>query len=363
MIIHITPELEGRMLRSYLTHTLALSTATLSRLKNHERGIVVNGERVTVRCILHAGDVLELADRDTAETATRTVLPVALPLDILYEDDYILALHKPAGMPTHPSHGHLTDTLANALAGRYAERGEPFVFRPLGRLDRNTSGVVVMGKTRAASGCLGRALQQGQVAKRYLALLEGFLAVGNGKPALLDTYMHRLDAPGIRRAVCSADTPGAERAVTVYRVLAVSERYTLVLAEPRTGRTHQLRVHFAHLGHPLVGDDLYGTPSPLLDRHALHALLLSVPRPFFHKTNESECTERSRLLMGKMEREEKQPPRLTEDTSLNAPTPDGYVHVYAPLPPDMANLCRQLFPDAPVQVVPAEGMAAAWMNL
>ena len=177
MTIIIPPEFEGRTLRSYLKFTLMISTAMIARLKNHERGMVVNGERVTVRCVLHAGDVLEIADRDTTQNATENVIPVDLPLEVLYEDEHMIALCKPADMPTHPSHGHLCDTLANALAYRYEQQGIPFVFRPLGRLDRNTSGVVVAAKTRAVSGTLSQALRRGDVRKRYLAILDGHLPV------------------------------------------------------------------------------------------------------------------------------------------------------------------------------------------
>ncbi len=345
MIFYITREFDGRLLRSYLTHTLSLSTATLSRLKNHERGIVINGKRVTVRYVLRTGDVLELYDRDTPETATRTVIPVELPLTILYEDDHLLALNKPADMPTHPSHGHLTDTLANALAWRYATAGEPFVFRPLGRLDRNTSGVVIVGKTRAASGFLGRALQEGRVAKRYLAILEGQMPFPCEETHWIDTHMHRIDAPGIRRAVCSPDTPSCEHALTAYRVLAVSAHHTLVLAEPKTGRTHQLRVHFAHLGYPLVGDDLYGAPTSLIGRHALHALSLSVPLPFIHRKEAVDI-----------------PPIRGKHTPLNAPTSDGYLHAYAPLPGDMADLIGDIFPAMAADLTDPT-QAVGWMNL
>ena len=140
MTVTISPGYEGRLLRSYLKNTLSLSTSALARLKTREDGITVNGVRVTVRYVLHAGDLLQLAVDDTPDTATRTVLPAEAPLDVLYEDDLLIILNKPAGMPTHPSHGHLTDTLANALAYRYARAGVPFVFRSMGRLDRNTAG-------------------------------------------------------------------------------------------------------------------------------------------------------------------------------------------------------------------------------
>ncbi len=347
MTITIPEPYDGRILRSYLKLTLGLSTAVLAKLKNREDGILVNGRRVTVRYILRAGDVLTLGDRDTVETSTERVLPVDLPLDVLYEDTYVLALSKPAGMPTHPSHGHLDDTLANALAYRYCVAEEPFVFRPLGRLDRNTSGVVVMGKTRASAGFLSRALIHGEVQKRYLAVLDGELdaAVHRRTPASPppgtptpmialardgDTYtlhapIYRPDAVGIRRAVALPDTPNAVTAVTRFRILATGGGHTLVLCEPVTGRTHQLRVHFAHLGYPIMGDDLYGTISPFIERQALHALALSFPLPF--------CEARSH----------------TGDDArphTDEPSPDGRRTVVAPLPPDMAQVIRTRFPDA-----------------
>ena len=333
MTIRIPAEYDGRLLRSYLKLTLGLSTAVLSKLKNHEQGILVNGQRVTVRYVLRAGDVLELRDRDTAETATEHVIPCKLPLSVLYEDDHVIALNKPADMPTHPSHGHLCDTLANALAYRYAEADEPFVFRPLGRLDRNTSGVVVAGKTRAASGCLGRSLKNGEVVKRYVAILQGEMPCDGLTHAIEAAIFHPADT-GIRRMVGEVD--GAVYAKTLYRVLGVGEGYTLVLCQPVTGRTHQLRVHFSHLGHPILGDDIYGEASPLIGRHALHALSLSVPLPFARMR--TEAAEGAEPLAG-----------LSPSLPLNAPTPYGYLHTWAPLPADMAGLLDGLFPDSPLR--------------
>lgn len=326
MTITIPPAAEGRLLRSYLKFTLGLSSGALARLKNHPQGILVNGQRVTVRYTLHAGDLLTLSEADTAETATETVIPTALPVDILYEDDHVIALAKPPHMPTHPSHGHLTDTLANALAYRYLQAGEPFVFRPLGRLDRNTSGVVIVGKSRAASGCLGNALKEGRVTKRYLAILDGELP-SNGRVCAIRTFMYRPEASGIRRAVCSEETQGAEDSLTLYRVLATARGKTLVLAEPKTGRTHQLRVHFSHLGHPILGDEIYGSPSSEIDRHALHALSISVPLPF------------AEVLA---------PHQQATDAAcgLNCPDDNGYLHTWAPLPQDMQSIIDAYFPHA-----------------
>ena len=331
MTIHIPAEYDGRLLRSYLKLTLGLSTAVLSKLKNHEQGILVNGQRVTVRYVLRTGDVLELRDRDTAENATEHVIPCKLPLDVLYEDDHVIALNKPADMPTHPSHGHLCDTLANALAYRYAEADEPFVFRPLGRLDRNTSGVVVAGKTRAASGCLGRSLKNGEVIKRYVAILVGELPC-DGQTHTLEIPIRQPADTGIRRLVGEGE--GAVYAKTLYRVLAVGNGLTLVLCRPVTGRTHQLRAHFSHIGHPILGDEIYGEASPLIPRHALHALSLSFPMPFARMRE--EVPEDAVPLVGL-------DPRLP----LNAITPDGYLHTWAPLPEDLLSVLARCFPDLP----------------
>lgn len=342
MTIQIPAAYDGRLLRSYLKLTLGLSTAVLAKLKNHERGILVNGERVTVRYVLREGDVLEIQDRDTSETATEHVIPCELPLSVLYEDDHIIALNKPADMPTHPSHGHLCDTLANALAYRYAQADEPFVFRPLGRLDRNTSGVVVAGKTRAASGCLGRSLKNRRVIKRYVAIVVGEMPVSDTVHTLIAPIYHpdhragEEASPGsIKRAVGSMETDGAVYAETRYRVLAAGGGYSLVLCQPITGRTHQLRVHLAHLEHPILGDDIYGEPSHLIGRHALHALSLSFPMPFFGMREEIP---------------EGIPPLAVPDTTLplNFPTPDGYLHTWAPLPEDMKKLITDRFPGCPL---------------
>ncbi len=331
MTVTITEEFDGRLLRSYLKLTLGLSTSVLAKLKGREDGILVNGQRVTVRYVLRAGDVLTLGDRDTPETATERVIPMEWPLTVLYEDDFVIALSKPAGMPTHPSHGHLTDTLANALAYRYRMAEEPFVFRPLGRLDRNTSGVVVAAKTRAAAGCLSRALQMGLVRKRYMALVCGEMPV-DGLEHRMDAPMYRPDAAGIRRAVATPDrqaSVAAFPALTRYRVLAAGGGLSLVLCEPLTGRTHQLRVHLAHMGYPILGDEIYGVPSRLIGRQALHALSLSVPLPF--------AADLRRMA----------PPCPTDGGlfPFNQPAPDGYLHTYAPLLPDMEAVAKNHFPE------------------
>ena len=273
MEYRITEAHDGKLLRQFLQADLRLSSKEIKHIKFLENGLTVNGERVTVRRILHTGDLLRIASEDT-ETAP--IKPVDLPIAILYEDAHIVVPTKPADMPTHPSHDHYDDTVANALAYRYAKNGEPFVFRPVNRLDRNTSGLLLIARNRTSAGRLSEAMKSGKIRKSYLAILDGEMPLGEG---VIDACLHRTAESIILREVCSPDAPDADPSRTEYRVLAVENGHTLVEARPITGRTHQLRVHFAHVGHPLTGDDLYGTPSDAIARHALHARTLAFPHP------------------------------------------------------------------------------------
>ena len=273
MQIHITEKHGGMLLRQFLRAELKLSSKMMKHLKFCEGGIRVNGEDATVRRVLAAGDLLTLALEDT-ESAPIT--PVELPIEILYEDDELVVPAKPADMPTHPSHDHYEDTVANALAFRYTQSGIPFVFRPINRLDRNTSGLLLVARNRPAAGRLTASMQRGEIRKSYLAILDGEMTESDG---VIDACLHRTAKSIILREVCPPDAPDADTARTEYTVLSRANGHTLVEARPITGRTHQLRVHFAHIGHPITGDDLYGSPSPYIARHALHAHRLSFPHP------------------------------------------------------------------------------------
>lgn len=263
----------GRTVLEVVKRELGISTKLLKHLKFREDGILVNGNRVTVRHVLSRGECLSLAIED--EASGEKLIPVDLPLAIAYEDRDVVVPSKSADMPTHPSFGHYEDTVANALAYRYAEEGIPFVFRPVNRLDRNTSGLLLIARNRRAAGSLFASMRHGEIRKLYLAILDGTLSEDGG---LIETYMRRTAESVIVRENCGPDEGGA-LARTRYRVLSRADGMTLVCAVPLTGRTHQLRVHFAGLGAPLLGDDLYGTPSELLSRHALHSCALSFPQP------------------------------------------------------------------------------------
>ena len=270
----ITSADNGKMLRDWIRDNIRLSGKMLKYLKYQNDGILVNGQRCTVRRVLQTGDTVTLALLDNDSSSE--LLPVDIPLHILYEDSELVVPSKPPQMPTHPSHNHHDDTLANALAYRYQQMGVPFVFRPINRLDRDTSGAVLVARNKFSAGLLSRSMQRGKIRKAYLAVLEGCLTQDEG---IIDHPLHRTAESIIVREICSPDTPDAEAARTEFRVLARSGECTLVEAKPITGRTHQLRVHFASLGHPICGDALYGIQNRRIARQALHARYLSFPHP------------------------------------------------------------------------------------
>lgn len=279
MIFHIETEHSGRTVLSFLKAVLKISRSALAALKRDEHGILINGSHVTVRYILKEGDILSINEKDSPQNISETVLPVNIPLDVLLENEDIILVNKPPYMPTHPSHGHTDDTLANAVAHIYSTRGIPFVFRPIGRLDRNTSGISLIAKNQISASYLFYARQKGLIRKRYIAILCGRID-GAEKLQTIDSYMKRQEESIIVRCIGNADEEGAFRAITHWRVLFTCDEITVVEAIPETGRTHQLRVHFASIGHPILGDDVYGTTSEYIGRHALHAGSLSIPLPY-----------------------------------------------------------------------------------
>lgn len=260
----------GILLRSYLKR-LSLSNKLISHLKTVENGITVNGEHVTVRYTLKQGDLVSLAIEDTE--SSESVEPRELPLDILYEDEDLVVCNKPPFMPTHPSHNHHDDTLANALAFYYSDK--PFVFRPVNRLDRNTSGTVLVAKNARAAAMLFSEMKRRNIGKTYLAVVEGEIC-GSG---VIEKHLCRTEASIIVRRVCEESEPGAQYAKTEYKVVERGNGLSLVRLNPLTGRTHQLRVHLASIGHPILGDDIYGNTSELISRQALHAESLTFKRP------------------------------------------------------------------------------------
>ena len=264
----------GTAVREYIRSELGLSTRTLSGLKNDERGILLNGVRVTVRAVLQTGDILSLALEDTPDDVNEDIVPEDIPVDILYEDGDIAVVDKPGGMATHPSYNHRSGTLANALAYYFAARGKPFVFRAVNRLDLDASGAVMVAKNRDSSYKYNTAMRLGRIEKAYTALLAG---VPDPEKGSIESYISRM-REGVVIRISKPEGKESEYALTEYEILEQANGFSLVKAVPVTGRTHQLRVHFSSLGMPILGDAMYGGESGLIGRTALHSTVLSFDR-------------------------------------------------------------------------------------
>lgn len=282
MVTKIDGLYENMTVKDYLYKVLALSSNTVKKLKQTENGITVNGTHVTVRYVLTEGDTLSLILDDTEDDVSENVVPAEFPLSIVYEDEYMIALNKPAGMPTHPSHNHHTDTLANALAYRFKISNTPFVFRAINRLDADTSGIVLVAKTRHAASKLAETMQKGGFDKAYFAIVHGRIDA-DGE---IDLPIRRRTDSTMLRECCKPGDEKAKTALTVYKVIRQKQSgesfTTLISASPITGRTHQLRVHLSHISHPILGDGLYGITNDGSDykRLALHCYSLGFIHPF-----------------------------------------------------------------------------------
>lgn len=272
--ITITPSQEGEMIKSIMKNELGISSRLMTRMKQDRQAILLNGQHVRVTAKPQAGDVLQLTI-EKEEQRSEKVVPVDGPVDIRYEDEDLLVVNKEAGVPVHPTRGSGEQTLANFLAGYYERRGETFTSRIINRLDKNTSGLVLLAKNALSGGLLVEQTKRREIKKTYYAAVKGTFAQTEG---IIDGPIARRGDSILGRMV----TPEGQPAVTQYWVLlqeAAKDR-SLVRVRTLTGRTHQIRVHFSHIGHPLLGDFLYGQEeADLIPRHALHMGRLEFVHP------------------------------------------------------------------------------------
>ena len=269
--LHIGPELAGRDVNSLLRRELGLSGTVLRRIKWLEDGITLDGCRVTVRARAQAGQMLSVRLSDPEDTPQPE--PAEGPLDVVYEDDDLTVVNKAPGTLVHPSHGHFDDTVGNCLMARWRTAGEAAGFHPVHRLDKGTSGLLVVAKHPYGQERLKNQLHTGDFIRRYLAVCEGCPDPAEG---VIDAPIAPVEGSLMAREV----RLGGQSARTRYRVLSAHNGRALLVLELDTGRTHQIRVHMAHIGHPLTGDFLYGTEDrELIPRPALHSWQVELTHP------------------------------------------------------------------------------------
>lgn len=251
----------------FLRNYCNISVRLLTALKLVPLGISREGKLLRVVDNVYAGDKITVKlPEDNNE-----IVPVEMPLDICYEDDHIIVLNKPPYMPVHPTHDHVYDTLANGLAYYLNSKNEHFCFRAINRIDRDTTGLVLIAKHSYAASNLVK-----NVKKTYVAVCEGII----NEQGTVDANISLLEGHTIQRV---AGTIDGVKAVTHYKPIKYSNNHTLVEYDLETGRTHQIRVHMSYINHPLAGDDMYGGSLECIERQALHCQTITFTHPVTHQ--------------------------------------------------------------------------------
>lgn len=247
--------------KEVLKAKFSMSDRLLLKLKKLDR-IYLNGDVTSVNHLVLENDLIECYL--DYEEDNSNIVPIEMPLNIIYEDEAYIVVNKPAGIPVHPSMDHYTDSLSNGIAFYFNQIGLKKKIRPVNRLDKDTSGIVIFAKNEYIQECLIRQMKSKQFIKKYIAVVNGNL---DNLEGTINAPIARKEGSIIERCVCET----GDIAITHYKVLKREPNYDIVECILETGRTHQIRVHFAYLGHSLLGDTLYGTSSDLISRQALHA--------------------------------------------------------------------------------------------
>lgn len=252
-----------------LQNELNISSRLLYKLIK-QGNIFLNGNICDTRSFANIGDVLEIFF--DYEEDNSNIIPTKMNLDIVYEDDWLLIINKPANIAIHPSVLHYSDSLCNGIRFYFDSMGLKKKIRPVNRLDLNTSGLVVFAKCEYIQECLISQMKDNKFKKEYLAICDGIL---DKKSGTINLPIARKENSIIERCI----SENGQTSITHYEVLKAFDNYTLVKCILETGRTHQIRVHFSAIGHPLVGDSLYGSISDFIDRQALHCYRLCFVHP------------------------------------------------------------------------------------
>ena len=252
LVFNVTDEHDGKQAYHYLRYCQHFSYALIVKMRHTENSLLLDGVPIRTIDRIKAGSVLKAY---IPESESFFVPNPDLEIEVLYEDEDIVVFNKPVHMPVHPSKNHQTDTVANFCAAKYGNAK----FHVVGRLDMDTSGIIVIGKHSHAAAVLTK--NGGE--KEYIAIVEGKLKEPKG---IIDAPIDDSD-PAVHKSFIA---PTGQPSVTEYETVAEGKDFTVVKVLPKTGRTHQIRVHFAYIGHPLCGDELYGGSLEHIDRQALH---------------------------------------------------------------------------------------------
>lgn len=265
----IQPEFDEANVITVLKQHFKISTNLIKELKKYPDGLLLDGEHVRTVDTVKTGNILRVTIRDGE---SENIIPKNIPINIAYEDEDILILNKPPHMPTHPSMGNYDNSLANGVMYYYKSKGESRVFRAVNRLDKDTSGLMAVAKNAYIHARLGEEIRSGQLKRKYNCIVCGDIEHGG----TVDAPIKR-DSGSVINRIVAAD---GQRAVTHYKVKARYGSYTLLEMQLETGRTHQIRVHMAHIGHPLAGDWLYGVEDKsVVKRQMLHSCYISLIHP------------------------------------------------------------------------------------
>lgn len=259
--------------RNVLKGHFFISTRLLLKLKKLEM-IYLNNQKCYLESKVHPGNIVSFSldyDEDNSN-----IVPTKMNLDIIYEDDSFIVINKPPFIPIHPTAYHFDDTLSNGLRYYYDTIGLKKKIRPVNRLDKNTSGLVLFAKNEYVQELLIAQMKNGDFKKKYLGIVEGKL---DNKIGTIDAPISRKEDSIIERKI---DSTGFD-SITHYKVRKEFYDYSLVEFSLETGRTHQIRVHTKYINHPLLGDTLYGEESPLITRQALHSYYISFIHPILNK--------------------------------------------------------------------------------
>lgn len=268
----VTEKYDGKLVKDFLRRECMVSASLLTGLKQTENGITNNGVHIRAVDKIYQGDIITI----TLPQDKNEIEPVNMPVDIVYEDEYLIVFNKKPFMTVHPVHGHIDDTLANAAAYYAKTKNENWTFRAINRLDRDTSGALLAAKNSYCASLLSKSIK-----KKYIAICEGEII----QRGTVNAPIRFKEGHSIQREVGE----GGISAITHYNPIKYINGHTLTEFELETGRTHQIRVHMSYLGHPLAGDDMYGGSLEYINRQALHCQSLSFEHPISKEEIYIEC--------------------------------------------------------------------------